>query len=190
MVNLVVYLAFVLIAVSVVLDFRAYHRQERAILGSDRSLVETGSMAAFFVGYYLVLRLQLSAVAVEGTARALLVIGGLVLVVVGVVFNLWGRVVLGSSWANQIRVYEGQGLLTSGPFAVIRHPLYASLIWIFVGCAAIYANPLALALALGVFLPMMYVRARKEDALLAQSFGQPFEDYRLATGMFLPKVWR
>jgi protein-S-isoprenylcysteine O-methyltransferase Ste14 len=37
---------------------------------------------------------------------------------------------------------------------------------------------------------MMYVRAKKEDAVLAQSFGDEYEAYRLKTGMFFPKPWR
>jgi len=188
--NVVVMLAFVLIGVAIVIDFKNYYRQDRAVLSSDRSFVETGSMTAFFVAYYLVVRLRLLEIGLAGTLRTVLIVVGLVLVVVGVVFNIYGRVLLKSYWANQIKIYEGQKLLTTGPFAIVRHPLYASLIWIFVGGALIYANPLSLALTLFVFVPMMYVRAKKEDAVLLASFATEYEAYRRRTGMFFPKVWR
>jgi len=70
---------------------------------------------------------------------------------------------------------------------VVRHPLYASLIWMFLGGALIYANVAALVLTLGVFVPMMYVRARKEDALLREAFGTTFEAYERSTGMLFPR---
>ena len=188
--NLVVSLAFLLVAAAIVLDFRSYHRQDAVVVSSDNSLVETGSMTAFFVAYYLVIKLRLLEAAVTGTAREAMVLVGLVLVVIGVAFNIYGRVVLKSSWANQIRIYQGQRLQTTGPYAVVRHPLYASLVWAFVGGSLIYANPLSLVLTLVVFVPMMYVRAKKEDALLLANFTKEYEDYRSRTGMFFPRVWR
>jgi protein-S-isoprenylcysteine O-methyltransferase Ste14 len=47
---------------------------------------------------------------------------------------------------------------------------------------------LSLVLTLGIFVPMMYVRARKEDALLAQAFGEAWREYAGRTGMFLPRL--
>lgn len=189
-VNLVVMLAFVLVVGAIVMDFKNYYRQNKKVLKSDRSFVETGSMAAFFVVYYLVIKFHVLEVAILGPARTAMVVVGLVLVVLGVAFNLWGRVKLKSYWANQIKIFEGQRLLTTGPFAVVRHPLYASLIWTFIGGSLIYANPLSLIATVGVFVPMMYVRAKKEDALLLATFADEYARYRNRTGMFFPKAWR
>lgn len=187
--NVVTFLAFVLVAAAVIADFRAYHHQNRRVAKSDRSFVETGSMTAFFVLYYVVLKARLGVVLVTGPARQVTVVVGLVIVVIGAVFNIWGRVVLKSRWANQIKIYEGHSLATTGPYAVVRHPLYASLIWMCVGGAIVYSNPFSLALTFGVFVPMMYVRAKKEDALLLEAFGEQFVQYRASTGMFFPRVW-
>jgi protein-S-isoprenylcysteine O-methyltransferase Ste14 len=188
--DVVVMLAFVTIAAAVVLDFRNYHRQSKNVVSSDRSFVETGSMTAFFILYYLVVRLRLLEVVLTGPARTTPIVAGMVLIVVGVAFNVWGRLVLKAGWANQIKIYEGQRLLTTGPFAVVRHPLYASLIWIFVGGSLIYSNLLSLVLTLTVFVPMMYVRAKKEDALLLANFKDEYERYRGRTWMLFPRMWR
>lgn len=188
--TLVAGLASGVVLAAVAIDFAAYHRQQRGVVGRDRSLVETGTMAAFFVAYYLVIRFRWLEVDVGGAARVAMVIAGMALVVLGTVFNVWGRVMLKSSWANQITIYEGQRLITKGPYAVVRHPLYASLVWMFVGGSLMYANPLSLALTLAVFVPMMYVRAKKEDALLRDVFGEEYERYRGRTGMLVPKVRR
>lgn len=188
--SLAVTAAFLIIAAAIVMDFKRYYRQSREVVGSDRSLVETGTMAGFFVVYYLVIRAGAGQVHIAGAARDAMLAFGLALVLAGAAFNVYGRVVLSSRWANQIKVYEGQTLATNGPFALVRHPLYASLIWMFVGGSLVYANPVSLAMTLGIFVPMMYARSRKEDAVLEEVFGAEFEEYRKRTGMFLPKLWR
>lgn len=189
-VNVVVYACFLLIAFAVIADFKSYYRQDRAVVRGDRSWVETGSMTGFLVVYYLAVRLGLLAVAVPPRLRAAALVAGLSLMIFGAVVNVLGRVHLKSNWANQIRVYEGASLVTRGPYALVRHPLYASLIWMFVGGALIYANAAALLLTVGVFVPMMYVRARKEDAVLAEAFGEEYDAYRRRTGMLLPRPGR
>jgi protein-S-isoprenylcysteine O-methyltransferase Ste14 len=186
-INVVVYVCFLLIAFAVLADFRAYYRQNRDVVRADRSWVETGSMSGFFVIYYLSIRFRLLVVAVPDSWCTAAIVAGLVLMVAGAVFNVLGRVYLKSNWANQIKIYEGHWLVTEGPFAVVRHPLYASLIWMFVGGSLIYANLASLALTLGVFVPMMYVRARKEDALLAEAFGEQYDAYAHRTGMLFPR---
>ena len=186
-INVVVYVCFLLIVFAVIADFRAYYRQSRDVVRADRSWVETGSMTGFFVIYYLAIRLRLLVVAVPDPWRTAAIVAGLVLMVAGAVFNVLGRVYLKSNWANQIKIYEGHWLVTEGPFAVVRHPLYASLICMFVGGSLIYANVASLLLALGIFVPMMYVRARKEDALLEEAFGEQFDAYAHRTGMLFPR---
>jgi protein-S-isoprenylcysteine O-methyltransferase Ste14 len=186
-IDVVVYVCFLLIAFAVIADFRAYYRQNRQVVKADRSWVETGSMTGFFIVYYLTVRFRLLVVAVAGPWRTATIVVGLVMMVAGAILNVVGRVYLKSNWANQIKIYEGHWLVTDGPFSVVRHPLYASLIWMFSGGALIYANVAALALALGVFVPMMYVRAGKEDALLGEAFGEQFDAYRRRTGMLFPR---
>ncbi len=189
-VTVIMYLSFLTIVASVALDFFRYHHQGRQVVREGRSLVETGSMSLFFIGYYLVLRFNFSVlVNIPSAIRVVLIVSGLLLVVLGTVANVWGRFSLKSQWANQIKIYKNHQLIKTGPYSIVRHPLYASLIWIFTAVALIYANPLALMMNLTVFVPMMYFRARKEDALLARTFGEDYNKYKAKTGMFVPR-WR
>lgn len=186
-VNVTVFVCFLLIALAVIADFRAYHRRDD-VVAADRSWVETGSMTAVFILYYLVVRFRLLEVRLPAQWRTIALVVGLALMVIGTAFNVLGRLYLKSNWANQIKVYEDHWLVTTGPFAVVRHPLYASLIWMLVGGSLVYANLAGLLVALVVFVPMMYVRAKKEDALLAGVFGERYEAYRQRTGMLLPRI--
>ncbi len=155
-----------------------------------RSPVATASMMAFFVAYYLLIRSRWGVVHVDSHGVVLaLTAAGLIGVVAGAVVNVLGRANLGANWADQVTVYEGQTLVTTGLFGLVRHPLYASLIWMFVGAALVYQNSAALAAALLVFVPAMRFRARQEEEALARRFPQ-YADYRRRVGMLAPRIGR
>jgi protein-S-isoprenylcysteine O-methyltransferase Ste14 len=77
--------------------------------------------------------------------------------------------------------------MDTGMFRLVRHPLYASLIWMFLGASLAYLNWVALSITLLIFLPAMAWRASQEEQLLAQSF-PAYAAYRRRTGMFFPKL--
>lgn len=155
-----------------------------------RSPVATASMTLFFVLFYLVVHLRIGAVPVHGwNALLILTVAGLVLVVTGAIVNVAGRLDLGGNWADQVTLYDEQTLVTTGAYGVVRHPLYASLIWMFLGASIVFHNPLALALALLVFLPAMSYRAKQEEQLLEEQFSE-YTSYRRAVPMFFPRFIR
>jgi protein-S-isoprenylcysteine O-methyltransferase Ste14 len=159
-----------------------------AVKRERRSVVATASMLGFFGGFFCLLRFGIGAVgnlplAVTRPAAVL----GLTLIVAGTIMNLLGRIALGTNWGDHIRIYRNHGLVTGGVYRRLRHPLYASLLWMFSGAALLFLNPLALAANLGVFLPAMLYRARQEENALAAEF-PPYAEYRRRTGMFLPRL--
>jgi len=153
-----------------------------------RSPVATASMAAFFILLYFTIRLRWSALDLDGLAffRAF----GLVLMVFGAAFNIWGRIYLKTNWADQVRIYDDQQLVTTGPYRIVRHPLYASIIWMFYGAAIAYLNPLAALETTLVFIPAMLYRSNLEEQALTETFGDAYSSYRKNTGCFFPKIGR
>ena len=153
-----------------------------------RSPVATLSMAAFFVLLYATIRLRWGMVAESGFAIGRSI--GLALVVVGTAFNVWGRLHLGANWADHVRIYTDQTLVTGGPYRFVRHPLYASLVWMFYGASLAYLNPLAALETTLIFLPGMWYRSNLEEAALLERFGDAYRAYRARTGRFLPRPGR
>jgi len=186
-VSLVVAGCVVSVLVSVLLNFlsaqRGVQKQE------EKSIVVTSTMLAFFLVYYAVLRLGVGVVPVARALEMILLVLGVGLIVLGTVVNIWGRASLGGNWADKVTLYENQTLVTAGPFKMVRHPLYASLIWMFVGGAFFLHNGLALLLTLAVFLPFMTYRARQEERLLSGRYPE-YARYRGEVGMLFPKVRR
>ncbi|MBI5830974.1 MAG: hypothetical protein HZB16_01515 [Armatimonadetes bacterium] len=161
--------------------------QPAAVRRERRSLVATGTMIGFFAALTWLVSHRVG-VLVPGSASVAVAIttAGLALVVCGTVVNLLGRLALGRNWANQATVYEHQTLVRSGVYHWLRHPLYASLIWLSVGVSVAWWNVAALAATLLVFLPAMRHRAALEEALLAERFPE-YADYRAVTGCFWPR---
>lgn len=153
-----------------------------------RSPVATASMAAFFVLLYLTIRLRWGAVEIQGLVifRSL----GLALMAFGTLFNIWGRIFLKTNWADQVRIYDDQQLVTNGPYRIVRHPLYASIIWMFYGAAIAYLNPLAALETSLVFIPAMVYRSNLEERALEEAFGNEYFNYRKNTGRFFPRRGR
>ncbi len=153
-----------------------------------RSPVATASMLAFFGVLTLVLKTRYGALPPPGDLLdSVLVTTGLALVMLGTAVNLLGRISLGHNWANEATLYVEQTLVTSGVYRLVRHPLYASLLWFGVGASLIHANPLALALMLGVFQPAMRWRATLEEEMLGARFPE-YARYQARVGMFWPRL--
>ncbi len=87
-----------------------------------------------------------------------------------------------------LRIREGHRLITSGPYAHIRHPMYTSFLLLMVGLALISAHGMAL---LGVLLgiPALASRTIREEAMLEGHFGAEWRRHVARTGRLLPR-WR
>ncbi|MGD8626600.1 MAG: MFS transporter [Anaerolineae bacterium] len=121
-----------------------------------------------------------------------LVLGGLLLVG-GLVLYLWARLALGSlfdvSSALGARLYAGHRLVSHGPFALVRHPMYLGLISVAWGGLFLYRTWTFLFLALT--FPGLALRARREEEVLAAEFGPAWHDYGRRVPGWLPRpIWR
>lgn len=154
-----------------------------------RSPVATGSMTVVLAGVCLLIRFRIGTVPVPDLlVRNILIGAGLLLLVTGTMVNILGRVQLGRNWANQATVYADQTLVTHGVFGLVRHPLYASLIWMCFGGTLVYQNAAAALVTLALFYPMMIYRAGIEEEMLAGQF-PAYADYRARVGRFFPKLF-
>jgi protein-S-isoprenylcysteine O-methyltransferase Ste14 len=116
-------------------------------------------------------------------------LAGAVLALTGALFAAWAKARLGRHFSPQLGVQEGHQLVTSGPYAVVRHPIYLGVIDFLIG-SALYLNDVAL---LGVaLLFILYFRAqgRIEDRMFERHFGAAYHEYRRTTPALFPRVFR
>ncbi len=159
-------------------------RRSHSIRSERPSLVKTGSMLAFFAVSYLLIRFRLGVYEIPAMGFPM-AIAGLALLVLGTTVNILGRFALGRNWGNQVIIYRDHSLVTGGAYRYVRHPLYASLIWMFIGASLVFQNWAALLAALFIFVPAMYYRGKLEEQALIAQFPD-YAEYRDRTGMFFP----
>ncbi len=163
-------------------------RSEADVQQRVHSRVATLSMLGFLAAMAVIAWLRLGAIALPELSRRVTMVLGLATMVAGAVVNVAGRVSLGRNWADQVTEYRDQSLVQQGAYALVRHPLYASLTWMFVGAALVYRNAVLLGATVLVFVPAMVLRARQEERLLEKRFPE-YDGYRRRVGMLLPR-WR
>jgi len=150
---------------------------------TKKTPVSAVTIVIFIAVFCLVLLFRIGAF---GFNTVCIVVGALISAF-GAVFQIVGRIQLGRSWSNQIKIYEHQTLVTTGVYSVIRHPLYATFIVMFFGNALMYSNWLAGLLTAAVFVPMMDFRARQEEKILCEVFDD-YPAYMKSTGRLFVKV--
>lgn len=95
---------------------------------------------------------------------------------------------LGPNVSETIFTKSSHELVTEGPYARVRHPLYSAGFLLVAGVALISASALvALLLAISVVLIRVVIVPREEVELVA-AFGDRYRDYRARTGVFLPRL--
>jgi protein-S-isoprenylcysteine O-methyltransferase Ste14 len=163
--------------------FRAPHNQQRpsiTAIGPTRVglLFEC---AAIFMAFAF----HLPPDSPPGLARVLpsLILGSLAAVL------SWTSVThLGKQFRVHAGLYEDHELVRTGPYALVRHPIYTSLLAMLL-CSLLVLTPWVwAAVALVLFLLGTEIRVHTEDRLLESRFGKEFQDYRKSVRAYVPFV--
>jgi protein-S-isoprenylcysteine O-methyltransferase Ste14 len=122
----------------------------------------------------------------HGSTALILVLSGCVVALTGVVLVLWSRAALGSAWSFLPKADADTGLVTTGPYAQVRHPIYLGLTLLAMGSAlALGTWPAFMIVSCGL-VPTFAWRAHREEVQLSRTFGERFAVYRERTRMIIP----
>jgi protein-S-isoprenylcysteine O-methyltransferase Ste14 len=106
-------------------------------------------------------------------------------VAAGVAFSVWARVTLGRNWSAEVTFKQDHELIESGPYALVRHPIYTGLLLMALG-AAIDGGRLIgfiLVLTLGAAL---WWKVHLEEEVMNTHFPDAYADYRSRTPAIIP----
>jgi protein-S-isoprenylcysteine O-methyltransferase Ste14 len=93
---------------------------------------------------------------------------------------------IGRYWSIRIHMKQAHRLVTSGPYAYIRHPLYTALFLAYLG-TLLALQSWVLAAWFPVFVASYLVFANEEETVMERAFGEEYARYRRETEMFFPK---
>jgi protein-S-isoprenylcysteine O-methyltransferase Ste14 len=100
---------------------------------------------------------------------------------------VWVQLELGKQFSPQLQIRQEHQLITRGPYAHIRHPLYTALFGFGISLALLTANWFFAAFFV-VFLVGLLTRVPKEERMLLDQFGEEYNEYMRHTGRFFPKM--
>jgi protein-S-isoprenylcysteine O-methyltransferase Ste14 len=113
---------------------------------------------------------------------------GAVLTWAGVAIAIWARTVLGGNWSGIVTVKENHTLIRTGPYAVVRHPIYSGLLLALLGTGLAVGEVRGLAAAAVVFV-VFVIKFRTEERFMTEQFGTEYDDYRRHTRALIPYVF-
>jgi protein-S-isoprenylcysteine O-methyltransferase Ste14 len=171
--------------------------QARERLMPDRKAIEREGQllfAARVAGFFLLLILLVS-YALDSSWLAALSIPlsgrlrwkGFALGLASLIFWTWTQVSLGKQWSGQLQLRAQHQLVTTGPYACVRHPLYTALSCWIVGLALLTANWAFVLLAAAV-IALLVTRTPKEEQMMMKEFGEQYKAYSQRTARFFPKL--
>jgi len=105
-----------------------------------------------------------------------------------VLLAVWARRHLGRNWSAEVRIGEDHELVRTGPYRILRHPIYTAMLGMFLGttiASSQYHALLGLALLFAAYLR----KTRLEEQILRRTFGADYDVYRRQTWALVPLLY-
>ncbi|MGH9494368.1 MAG: methyltransferase family protein [Candidatus Sulfotelmatobacter sp.] len=96
---------------------------------------------------------------------------------------------LGKQWAMRARLVEDHKLITAGPYAYIRNPIYTGMFGMLIATGLAAEHWIALIVAIFIFGAGLVIRVRVEEKLLRDQFGAEFDEYTKRVPAVIPGIY-
>ena len=113
---------------------------------------------------------------------------GAAITIAGLLFAVWARQYLGRNWSSSVTIKQGHELITTGPYAVVRHPIYTGILTGFLGVA------IAMSQVRGFIVPALFflafwLKLRREEQFMRSQFGDVYTTYAHHTSALVPYLF-
>ncbi len=112
---------------------------------------------------------------------------GVVLCGLGISFSIWSRKILGRNWSGPVTFKKKHELIRSGPYRIVRHPIYFGSLVSLTGSALTTAELRGFLGVLMVFFGLLK-KINEEEGLLGNHF-QEYADYRMRVKKLIPFIY-
>ena len=113
---------------------------------------------------------------------------GAAVTVAGLLFAVWAREHLGSNWSQSVTIKQNHELITTGPYAVVRHPIYTGILTGFLGSAIALSQVRGVIGCVLVFV-VLWAKLRMEEQWMRSQFGETYATYAHETAALVPHLF-
>jgi protein-S-isoprenylcysteine O-methyltransferase Ste14 len=101
------------------------------------------------------------------------------------VFAWWARLHIGRLWSSSVTRKSGHHIVDTGPYRLVRHPIYSGVSLSAIATAAIRGTAQGV-LGAGLLILGFYVKARLEERFLRDELGPAYDAYACRVAMLVP----
>jgi protein-S-isoprenylcysteine O-methyltransferase Ste14 len=110
---------------------------------------------------------------------------GAAVTIAGLLFAVWARVHLGRNWSRSVTIKQDHELIITGPYAVVRHPIYTGILTGFLGMAIAISQVRGL-IVFALVLLAFWMKLRMEEEWMRSQFGETYAIYAERTAALVP----
>ncbi len=112
---------------------------------------------------------------------------GVVLCIAGFAFCIWARFTLGRNWSGVVTLKRGHELISDGPYALVRHPIYTGLLTMFVATVIVLGHVAGI-IALPFVFVSLWIKLRYEEKLMLKQFPNEYAAYQQRVKRIIPFI--
>lgn len=113
---------------------------------------------------------------------------GLLVVLCGVIFSIWGRLILGENWSATPSIKQDHALIQRGPYRIVRHPIYTGILIGLLG-SALQHGLVGSFLGVIICTVALWMKIAVEEQFMLHLFGDQYLSYRKSVSALIPFVF-
>jgi protein-S-isoprenylcysteine O-methyltransferase Ste14 len=110
---------------------------------------------------------------------------GFALTVAGAALDIWARLLLGANWSATVTVKRNHELMQTGPYAIVRHPIYSGFLLAMLGTAIAFGEVRGL-IAFALALVAWRMKSLVEERFMIDQFGEQYAQYKNDVKALIP----
>ena len=113
---------------------------------------------------------------------------GVLLTLTGIGLALWARFALGKNWSGTVTLKQDHVLVQSGPYGIVRHPIYSGFLLALLGTACLHGT-LSAFFGVAIIALAFRLKSLTEESFMTEQFGQQYTAYKRTVKALIPFVW-
>lgn len=114
-------------------------------------------------------------------------IAGTIITILGLGFAIWARLHLGTNWSGLPIIRVDHKLIRTGPYTIVRNPIYTGILIAFVGTAIVIGKFWAI-IAILILFVAFFMKIRIEEKFLLEEFGEDYLRYKKEVKSLIPFI--